>query len=230
MNYILPFSAVVIGFLLAVFFKPKENKYVKLLLSFSGAYLLGLTVFTLLPEVYHLHGEHNHNALKHTGIFILLGILLQIVLEFFSQGAEHGHIHTHSQPQKSFPIALFISLSIHSLLEGFPLTHSHELVYGIFVHKLPIAFVLSAFFINTGVSKLKTAGFLFLFGLMTPLGTFLSDYVPFLANYHTELSAMVIGIFLHISTMILFESAEGHKFNSFKMMSILLGFLIAYFT
>lgn len=232
MNYFLPFLAVVLGYSFVTFFKPAQQQYTKLLLSFSGAYLLALTVFVLIPEVYHPHDEQTH-GFKYIGLFVIVGVLLQIVLELFSHGAEHGHTqHPHLHQHSAFPLSLFISLSIHSILEGFPLSHghNHDLVYGIFVHKLPVAIVLTTFFINSGVNKWKTALFLLFFALMTPLGTFLSNTVPSLISYHTELSAIVIGIFLHISTVILFESAEGHRFNLLKFLSVCVGFVVAYLT
>jgi len=230
MNYFLPFLAVVLGWSVVIFLKPASQRYTKLLLSFSGAYLLALTVFVLIPEVYH---QHDHSLdFKYIGLFVIVGVLLQIVLEFFSHGAEHGHPgHLHTA-HTAFPLSLFISLSIHSILEGFPLSHghNHDLVYGIFVHKLPVAIVLTTFFVNSGINKWKTALFLLFFSLMTPLGTYLSANVPQLIAYHTELSAIVIGIFLHISTVILFENAEGHRFNLLKFLSVCVGFAVAYFT
>ena len=192
---------------------------------------MALTVFVLIPEVYHSHDEQHD--FKYIGLFVIVGVLLQIVLEFFSHGAEHGHTqHPHPHQHSAFPLSLFISLSIHSILEGFPLSHghNHDLVYGIFVHKLPVAIVLTTFFINSGVNKWKTALFLLFFALMTPLGTFLSNTVPSLISYHTELSAIVIGIFLHISTVILFENSEGHRFNLLKFLSVCVGFAVAYLT
>ena len=231
MNYFLPFLAVVLGYSFVTFFKPAQQQYTKLLLSFSGAYLLALTVFVLIPEVYHSHDEQH--GFKYIGLFVIVGVLLQIVLEFFSHGAEHGHTqHPHPHQHSAFPLSLFISLSIHSILEGFPLSHghNHDLVYGIFVHKLPVAIVLTTFFVNSGVNKWKTALFLLFFALMTPLGTFLSNTVPSLISYHTELSAIVIGIFLHISTVILFENSEGHRFNLLKFLSVCVGFVVAYLT
>lgn len=229
MTYFLPFLAVLLGFAVVSLFKLSFQWYIKLLLSFSGAFLLALTVFVLIPEVYH-HEEHTHNF-KHIGLFIIIGVLLQIVLEFFSHGAEHGHSqHTVAHQHTVFPLSLFISLSIHSILEGFPLSHAHNqnLVYGIFMHKLPVAIVLTTFFINSGVGKWKTAFFLLFFALMTPLGTFLSANVPQLGAYHTELSGVVIGIFLHISTVILFENAEGHRFNLLKFLTVCIGFAVGY--
>ena len=229
MNYLLPFLAVVLGYSFVTLFKPAQQQYTKLLLSFSGAYLLALTVFVLIPEVYHSHDEQHD--FKYIGLFVIVGVLLQIVLEFFSHGAEHGHTQ-HPHQHSAFPLSLFISLSIHSILEGFPLSHghNHDLVYGIFVHKLPVAIVLTTFFVNSGVNRWKTALFLLFFALMTPLGTFLSNTVPSLISYHTELSAIVIGIFLHISTVILFENSEGHRFNLLKFLSVCVGFAVAYLT
>ncbi|MCX2681531.1 ZIP family metal transporter [Galbibacter sp. EGI 63066] len=220
--YILPILSVLIGYLFVLTFKLKEKTTLKLFLAFSGAFLLSITVFHLFPAVYH---EKNT---KEIGIFIMLGILLQIFLEFFSKGAEHGHVHLHNDI-KVFPWLLFISLSIHSILEGFPI-HQHEtLLYGIIVHKIPVAIILSTFFLSSGMSKGKIAAFLILFSLMTPIGSFISEYFHAIKQYYHQISAIVIGIFLHISTVILFESSEGHKFNLRKLLVIVFGIIIAYF-
>lgn len=229
-NYILPFLSVVFGFLFVLILRPKNQYVIKLLLAFSGAFLLAMTVYTLIPEVFHSqeHADHSHYHEKTIGVWIVVGILLQIVLEFFSHGAEHGHMHK-EKSYKTFPWLLFFSLSIHAILEGFPLHHHHHFVYGIFIHHLPIAMILTIFFINSGIGLKRTAIFLILFALMTPFGVFLSENVPQLAKYHIEMSSIVIGIFLHISSVILFESSESHRFNFNKLAVILLGFVLAYF-
>ncbi len=63
---------------------------------------------------------------------------------------------------------------------------------------------------------------------MSPLGIFLGDKIEILNNYMPEITAVVVGIFFHISTVILFESTENHKFNIKKFGVIVLGFLISY--
>ena len=63
----------------------------------------------------------------------------------------------------------------------------------------------------------------------TPLGTYLAHTIDLLSTYGVYLNALVIGVFLHISTIILFESSEGHKFNLRKLLVIILGITIAYF-
>jgi hypothetical protein len=67
------------------------------------------------------------------------------------------------------------------------------------------------------------------FAIMTPLGTFISDVFPILNYYYTEITAIVIGILFHISSTIIFESSEGHKFNIAKISMIVLGIVLASF-
>ncbi|MBP1841103.1 ZIP family metal transporter [Formosa algae] len=220
-SYLLPIIAVILGIVLAIIGKTKPAINTKLLLSFSGAFLLALTLFELLPEVYH------HLESKQTGLFIMLGILLQIVLEFFSKGAEHGHVHIHKN-DSAFPWLLFISLCIHSFLEGFPIHHHSDMVYGVLIHKIPIAALITTYLIQSHFSKTQLVIFLTIFTIMTPLGTFISNHVTLIEGYIYFINAIVIGIFFHISTTILFESNEDHKFNLTKLISILAGVAIAY--
>ena len=162
------------------------------------------------------------------GLYIMGGILLQIVLEFFSKGAEHGHVHIHSD-SGSFPWLLFISLSIHALLEGFPIMSNQSMLIGVIVHKIPIAIILVLFFNKANYNKVTIIIFLLLFGLMTPLGSLLSSELEVLREYETIINAIAIGVFLHVSTTILFESSKDHRFNLTKLLSIILGVVIAYF-
>ena len=61
---------------------------------------------------------------------------------------------------------------------------------------------------------------------MAPLGTLLGG-AEMIGQFHRESLAIVIGIFLHVSTTILFESSEGHKFNAYKMLAIAAGLALA---
>ncbi|MFD0963766.1 ZIP family metal transporter [Pseudofulvibacter geojedonensis] len=222
-QYLLPIIAVVVGALSVIIFKPQKKKNLKLLLAFSGAFLLGITIFEMLPNLF-IDKENS----KSVGLFIILGILLQICLEFFSQGAEHGHVHLHKN-SKQFPWLLFISLSIHSLLEGTPLKGHDNILLGIVVHKIPVVIILTTFFLQSALSKKSIVLFLSLFALMTPLGTYLISNYPLLTAYNDQITAVAVGIFLHISTTILFESSEGHKFNLVKLLIISFGLLASYF-
>ncbi|TLP80641.1 ZIP family metal transporter [Maribacter sp. ACAM166] len=222
MIYILPVLGVLLSFLFVVITKPQKNEYFKLLLAFSGAFLLALTIFEMLPEVY------VHTDPKLIGVFIMMGILFQIFLEFFSKGAEHGHVHI-SKDSLNFPWLLFISLCIHSLLEGLPIGSNDTIIYGILIHKIPIAIILSIFLLGSKIKPIYAGLFMVLFSIMTPLGTYLAHTIDILSTYAVYLNALVIGVFLHISTVILFESSEVHKFNLRKLLVIVFGITIAYF-
>jgi zinc transporter ZupT len=219
MNYILPLLSVLLGFSIAFWLEPKDKKNLKLLLAFSGAFLLSLTVMHLLPDVY------NSKNIR-VGFFIMIGILFQIILEFFSKGAEHGHVHGHDK-MTQMPWLLFISLCIHALLEGFPVGKHHDLALGIAIHHLPIAIILTTFFIHAELNKTALILFMLTFAIMTPLGTLVSHTFPILNDYYSEITAIVIGILFHISSTIIFESSEGHKFNIAKISMIVLGIVLA---
>ena len=214
--------------------KPSDPNKLKLLIAFSGAYLLSITALHLLPEVF--TGDDRG---AYFGSFILAGFFIQVMLEYLSGGIEHGHAHTHRSA--GLPVGLMIGLCLHAFLEGMPLgggdaghshhghSHSHglePLLLGIVLHKYPVAMVFLAMLLNSGLAKAKAFGLLAVFAAMAPLGTLLSG-VEMVGQYNRESLAIVIGIFLHVSTTILFESSEGHRFNAYKMMAIAAGLALS---
>lgn len=224
---ILLFSAAFLGGLTVFISKKANNQRLKLVLSFSGAYLFAITVLHLIPEVY-------QTAEQTIGLFILGGFLFQIILEQFSDGIEHGHIHAHKNHQVAFPIGIMISLCIHAFLEGMPLANGtqNELVFGIALHHIPAAFALGMVLHHHHVTKWKMVILLFVFALMSPLGYALSLKMSNgsfgnLESYFNQIMAVVIGMFLHISTTILFESSVDHRFNFKKLVAVLFGIGVA---
>jgi zinc and cadmium transporter len=209
------------------FFKGDNHKTLKLVLSFSGAYLFGITVLHLIPDAY--HGNDNW-----VGVFILAGFLFQILLEQFSDGIEHGHMHKPKHDMAIFPVGIMISLCLHAFLEGMPLAQGNQdqLVYGIALHHIPAAFALATVLLTNKQSKQNTILFVCLFAVMAPAGYFFSTAlsngdIGNLQHYFNRIMGVVIGIFLHISTTILFESSTDHRFNLRKMIAVLLGVAIA---
>jgi zinc transporter ZupT len=227
---ILLFLAAFGGGVSVFLFKGNNHKQLKLVLSFSGAYLFGITVLHLIPDAYHGNDDL-------VGVFILIGFLFQIVLEQFSDGIEHGHIHTpsHELGHTVFPLGIMISLCLHAFLEGMPLaegSQQNQLVFGIALHHIPAAFALGTVLLASNIKKNGTLFYLFLFAVMAPAGYFFSSALSSggignLQHYFNRIMGVVIGIFLHISTTILFESSADHKFNMRKMIAVLLGVGIA---
>jgi len=224
---ILLFGSSLLGGLGIFLFKKDNSNRLKLVLSFSGAYLFAITVLHLMPDVY-------SSGNPQIGLFILGGFLLQIFMEQFSEGIEHGHIHKHNHKHFVFPLGIMLSLCLHAFLEGMPLAQGQhkELVFGIALHHIPAAFALGSVLMENKLSKASISSLLILFALMSPLGYWLSfeigqGIIGNIEVYFDRIMGVVIGIFLHISTTILFESSVDHKFNLKKVVAVLLGVSIA---
>jgi len=236
--YIALTALVILSGLIVLYLNAGEYKKTRLLLAFSGAYLFGISFLHFLPEVYETLG---HSA----GIYILIGFFIQITLEFFSKGIEHGHIHDHHGNEQKIPIAVFAGLFIHSFLEGMPIdahshvvdghSHANNLIFGIVLHKIPVAIVLVSLLLGRGFSKRAIIGWLVAFSLMMPLGSLLNHLLHaqmevLVSNYSFVVLGIVLGVLLHISTTILFETSEHHRFNLYKFLTILLGIALAFFS
>lgn len=213
-----------------VIFTKVNSKALKLVLSFSGAYLFAITVLHLIPDIY-------ESASAKIGIYVLAGFLLQIFLEFFSEGIEHGHIHVHNHSESVFPVTMMLALSVHSFLEGMPMAgewnHTKQsLLIGIILHNIPIAIALMSMLMQSHISNAKAFFWLIIFALMTPLGTVANTILGqaiSIEGFSEKIMGMVIGIFLHISTTILFESGDEHRFNFVKFITIVAGMGLAVF-
>ena len=209
----------------------------RLFLVFGGSYLFSLTIIHLLPEVF-----HHHSDVMTPGYFILIGFFIQLALEHFSRGIEHGHVHVtrDSAPLMSRPVFLLISLSIHAFLEGTLLVHpnimehdhnTNALLIGIVLHKIPAAVALCSVLMAVMENRAKIILYITIFALGSPIGLLLSDYL-ITVNVLSEdvfliLFAIVSGNFLHISTTIFFETSPEHRLSIKKLLIGILGALIA---
>jgi zinc transporter ZupT len=250
LGVILLVASVFLGGAMVVFLhKVNRGQLIKLLLSLSGGFLLAIAFVHFIPEIY------VHNGMQ-AGYYILLGFLIQLFLEYFTGGIEHGHMHI-QKPTGAMPWALFLALSIHSFIEGIPLegmfhgdatdmipmvseghdhlhghTHgfngSNGLLFGIILHKIPVAIALMTMLLASGFTKIKAWVVMAVFSLMAPLGLVFGHFGLSRFSVSMELVlAVVVGMFLHISTTIIFEAAENHKFNFVKFISLLIGVGIA---
>jgi len=233
-----------------------NKKILKLLIAFSGAYLISLIFNEIIPQIYvaipaHEHqgcahdvsynDAHNHSAFHIVGLLILAGFFIQLILDYLTKGIEHGHMHNNhahheENNQKSFSfLPVFIGLILHSFLEGMPLAKGlnniemqNKLLTGIIIHNIPISIVMVSLMIHQKIPRIKSFVFLAAFALAAPAGAFAThlfgsaflEQNPVFINY---IMAVVVGIFLHISTTILFETDENHKFNFIKFITMIIG-------
>jgi len=226
------FGLSILGASLARVLKSAPSVYLKLLIAFTGGFLLSVCLVHLLPEVY-------KSGNPDVAIYILAGFIIQILLDQMSAGVEHGHIHVEAG-QKWKPLIIITGLFIHSFLEGIPLGgHSHEhshdshdLFLAIGLHKLPEGIALGFLLIELNRKLWINIMIIGLFAFMTPLGSFFTSTLPtdILLIWSPLLLALVIGLFLHLSTTILFEAGNiEHKVSIRRIIAILLGIGAAYF-
>lgn len=232
---------------LAVYLVPSgRTKNFRLLLVFAGAYLFGITVVHILPELY-----VNNHEVELIGLFVLAGFFLQQVLEYFTSGIEHGHIHTHDHQgehhhhdephQQISAFVLLSALCVHAFLEGAMLVQPisgmgvqydiNAILLGIALHRAPAAFALITVLSFQLKSINKAIPHLIFFSLAAPVGllisTYLIDVAVLSASGLMYVYALVCGNFLHISTTIVFESSPAHRFNGRKLTVAILGALVA---
>jgi zinc transporter ZupT len=229
MDYLLLLSSIIVGALCVFLFHLDEPRHVKLLNAFTGAYLLCLTLLHLLPELYHA-ASSGASPLddRLIGAVILAGFFTQVALDVISMGVEHGHAHPlHDR----LPVGVLAGLCLHAFVEAMALGNapSHYdpasrrlLLWSIVLHNFPVSIALLGMLLQSGMKRRAALGLFALFAAMAPLGMFLSAQTG-LAAYSRQLMAFVIGIFMHISTTILFESSDIHRFNLAKLAAIAVG-------
>lgn len=234
---LLIFSVILGGVFVTSLHRAKNESIIKLSLAFSGGFLLSIGFIHFIPELY-------ESSEINIGIYILIGFLIQLFLEFFSGGIEHGHIHIHKE--SPIPYGMIIALCLHSFIEGVPLgsqisgheiaisAHHHgsdtSLLLGILFHRLPVAIALMTLLIASKATTIQSWSILLVFALAGPTGVVLGiNFESILHEFNMDLIlAIVVGMFLHISTTIIFETSENHKFNFVKLISILGGAALAF--
>jgi len=224
MIFILLILSVVAGVFLGKLFGKKEQ-FAKNLLILSAGFLITICLNEVFPLVY------TSDVSENLGIFVIGGVLLQMILEALTKGFEHGHFHHHNESSNILPAALMVGLFIHAFIEGIPLANETDplspYLLGILFHNLPISFILGAFLFNRSGSKASYPSLLIvaLFALASPMGMLLGNY--FNPEWQPYFLAIVGGIFLHISSVIIFESNKNHNINWSKIGLVILGVSLA---
>ncbi|NLR81986.1 ZIP family metal transporter [Chitinophaga eiseniae] len=236
-NYlILVLAATVAGGLIPMTIKRVSANFSIYLLAFTGAFLFGVVIMHLLPEVYH---ELGHQA----GIYIVLGFFLQVFLQQLSHGMEHGHTHLPQEHHHHIAVTpLLLGLSIHAFMEGIPLGFKYDdqsalpsLMAGVAAHKIPEALTLMTVMIHAHKKRSELWSILVCFALVTPIAALLAGWMgnrfEVVQHYLLYVVALVVGAFLHISTTIFYESGtKHHELSRKKVLAIAIGLLLAFLT
>ena len=239
-------SVSIVGILTLIFesFFSKIKQYVT---TIGVSFVLSLICIHILPELF-------ANTAPNLGVYLLVGFLIQIILELFSRGVEHGHVHGHEHNHEGglaitnkVIYTLFFGLCVHAFIEGIPLfiiedthheghMHAHAsqgafstvFFWAIVSHKIPVAIVLMLFFISAKIKKSTALILFFTFAFMSPLGgltgTFLQDQNWF-DSLSVNLLAITSGMLLHITTLLIFEEYHNNK-DKVKNIFLIIGGII----
>lgn len=213
---ILLFAVTIVGGLLPIFYKKWSEQKMHLLLSFSGAYLLSITMLHLIPEAAETLGFK-------MGAYMLAGFFLQQLLQRFTHGVEHGHSHIGHDHNSIPTVGLIFGMAIHAFAEGIPLGAVYveqntvpALYIAIALHKLPEAMLIASLLLYNKNNKTMAMTLLVLFAALSPISSLLTHYFGLkFEGIHKVLPyviAVVTGSFLHIGTTIFYES--GNKLHA----------------
>lgn len=244
------FVSVLATGLITFLFRKFFTKIRHYLTTIGVSFVLSLICIHLLPEIF-------HNDVPNVGAYLLLGFVFQIILELFSRGIEHGHVHHHEDSHEHSInrtlASMFFGLCVHSLIEGIPLFildapvvhdgHVHHVInesgnfssiffWAIMGHKIPVAIVLMLFLIHSKLSKIAVFGLFVLFAIMTPIGGVIGLYIgnsDYISSISTILLAITTGMLIHITTLLVFEEYHNQKDKLKNIALIIIGLVFGLF-
>lgn len=198
--------------------------------SFSAGILLGTAFLHLMPDVIGMASP------LVIGSCILGSFLTLFILEKFIMlhPCEETHCDYHTMG-----VAAFVGMMIHTFFDGFALGAS-LLVSGlgwvvfiaIMIHKIPSSFALASILKKAKWSNARILGFIFIFGLIIPIGALASVTILRSAGESAigVALALSLGIFLYISTSdFLPEVHRAHDRRFKNLTAFLLGIAVMAF-
>ena len=94
LSYILIFGGIVLWAFLLPRGKKVPDRIVENTTVFGGAFLLASCFINLVPHMY-INGFSTPDMHIKIGVAVLLGFIIQLLLEHLTNGVEHGHNHCH---------------------------------------------------------------------------------------------------------------------------------------
>ena len=239
MYLLLLFLATLAGGSVPLWWRGLTEGRMQLVMAFSGAFLLAITFLHLLPESFSEIGGK-------AGFYLLIGFFLQLIIQRFSHGIEHGHVHLpandhHGHSHALSLVPVLAGLGLHAFMEGIPLGFEyrqpgteHALYAAVIAHKMPEAALIGSL---AAQLKGRRQGWLVLliFATLTPVGSLLATYFGHqymaMSRAVMALIPVVAGAFVHISTTIFFESGtKQHALTRSKTIAIIAGLALGVVT
>ena len=233
--------STVIGAIIVLFNKTKNEKFLTFSLGFSAGVMITVSFTDLFPtaeeSISKYHGEFQ--GVIWSILFLLIGGLIAFLIDSFLPDDEKNSLTESNKNYGLFRVGLVstIALMLHNFPEGIATFVSGyqdiglgiSVAFAIALHNIPegIAIAMPIYF-STG-SRYKAIKYSFWSGMTEPLGAFLSFL--FLKPFINELIlgiifAVVCGIMIYISLAELIPSSRSYGHIKLSLLSIFLGISI----
>lgn len=237
--FILSFLAgisTIIGALIIFFDKKKDNRVVRVSLSFAAGVMICVSLTDLLPNCFNLILETNNifPKLILTLIFMVIGIIISMLIDKY---LPTNYENNTNDDLYKIGIISMVAIVLHNIPEGIAtfITSSNNLKLGltltiaIALHNIPEGISIAVPIYHSTNNKLKAIFYAFISGMSEVLGSLLAYFIlaPFINdNIMASLYAIIAGIMIHISIYELIPGAYKESTLKGILKYFLLGFII----
>lgn len=211
------------------------------MLGISAGLLFGIVFLDILPEGFLLTDQLNLNP-AYLGISVMVGFFVLTILEQYmlKKGLGHGH-EVHGVKIKPFGTLGIGALSVHGFVDGFviPIGLATSTKLGLVItlamtiHQVPDSFTAVSMAMAAGYDKKKSALFVLITALDTPIGIVIGAITYLGANLAGSANLLVMlslgfsaGTFIFISAADLIPELQHHSQSMRVALFILVGFIL----
>ena len=211
--------------IIPIYFKKDKNKIINLSLSFSSGVMICISLFSLIPESFHLI-----NNIIFVLIFINIGFIISSYTDKFISKRINNNLYR-------LGLVSIIALILHNIPEGITtfITSSNNLKLGILIslgialHNIPEGISISIPIYYSTNSYRKAFLYTFIAGFSELIGGIIS-YI-FLSNFINNFILSLIigitsGIMVHLSLFELIPNSLKYKDYKNTFIGFVLGFII----
>lgn len=221
-----------IGGTIGVIFSSKAHGGIKSAMSFSIGIMLGLVIFSIIPESLEL------SSISETVTCIIIGLLIGCAVDIFIKRLSLGHDVSHGNVSlRNSGILFVVAVSVHNLPEGIALGAGihHDISLGLIwaalitFHNIPMGMSISISFIVSGKSKLFSIGITALVGVTLLVGGLIGLFLGEISlTFIAATLSTAGGILLFVVLNEIFSMIKEKNFKIIYAVFIILGLLLSF--
>ena len=203
-----------------------------LMLGFSAGLLGGITVMDILPEAF---ASASDSRIASGGIAVGLFILFIVERHMLGAGRRRSHVHVEDDTEiRPLGTLAMSALTIHGIVDGFiiPIGYSFGGELGLVItlavalHQIPDSFSAASISLAAGYNRRKTAFFILLTALDTPLGIIIGYCFLGIGDWIVPFGlGLTAGTFIFVTAADLIPELQHKTSSVWVTVSIVLGFV-----